>query len=139
MLRSLAPTALALLLLGCATVPVDAPHGTLVVSVEIGGAHLKAMELQHQDYTHAVALTGFEAGQSTMDQSLVAGRYCVERFVFDTGPAGGVILPVDMCFEVVRDASTNVRLVLGPDGGIGLLTDRGATASDPGSPPAWPD
>lgn len=59
---------------------------------------------------------GVQPGDDSLRRTVVAGRYCVERVVFDTGPAGGEVIPFDMCFDVAADETTFV----------GTLTARGS-------------
>ena len=122
-------------LLGCQPVV----RGQLVVVSDLGNAQLKSVELQHQDRAHAEAVTGFEPGKDTVHYEVIVGPYCVERLLFDTGPAGGVVMPTNMCFEVGPDGPTEIRVIVTEDGQVGMMTDHSVAPADQGPPPAGPD
>lgn len=125
-------------LVACATAPLDAPRGELRVVSDTGDAQIKAIELQHQQYTHAESIAGFESGHDEVLGNVLAGPYCVERMLFDTGPVGGVVMPQNMCFEVVAHEPTEIRVFVTETGRIGMQSDR--AIAGPGGPPiAAPD
>jgi hypothetical protein len=128
-----------LLASACATLPSGAPRGEIVVVADTGSAHVKAIELQHQDLTHAESISGFEPGQSTMRKEVVAGHYCVERMIFDTGEVGGVVTPQSLCFEVLAGEPTEVHVRVSPSGELGIEVQRSKPVEDPGPPIAGPD
>jgi hypothetical protein len=140
-IRSSAPARIAPLVLAsaCATLPAGTQRGELVVVTDTGDAHVKAIELQHQDHTHAESVSGFEPGLSTVRKEVIAGHYCVERMVFDTGPAGSGVLPQNLCFEVVAGEPTEIHVRVSPSGRIGIAVQRAKPLADPGPPMAGPD
>lgn len=128
-----------LLASACATLPSGAPRGEIVVVTDTGSAHVKAIELQHQDLTHAESISGFEPGRTTVRKDVVAGHYCVERMIFDTGEVGGGVSPQNLCFEVLAGEATEVHVRVSPSGEIGIGVQRAKPVEDPGPPIAFPD
>lgn len=124
----------------CATLPAGAPRGELVVVTDTGDAHIKAIELQHQDYTHAESISGFEQGQSTVRKEVVAGHYCVEQMVtFEIGAVAGGVAPQNLCFEVVPGEPTEIHVRVDPSGRIGIAAQRARPLANPDPPIAGAD
>lgn len=139
-LRAITIVTLVLAAPACATLPPPgAPRGELVVVSNTGDAHVKVIELQHQDYTHAESISGFERGQQTLRKEVIAGHYCVERMLFDTGPAGSGVLPPNLCFDVAAGEPTEIHVLVSPAGGIGIAVQHSNPLEDPGLPIAGPD
>ena len=92
-------------LVGC--IPVGG--ATLVVHTHFpNDQRLNSIEMQHLQYSHAEAVTGFANGIDTVEYDVVPGRYCVERLVFDLGEAGSIVRPTNECFEVAEDTPTSL-------------------------------
>jgi hypothetical protein len=129
-----------LLASACATLPSGAPHGEIVVVTDTGEAHIKAIDLQHQDFTHAVSISGFEPGQSTVRKEVAAGHYCVESMTtFEIGAVSGGVAPYNLCFEVVTGEPTEIHVRVGPSGRIGIAVQRAKPNPDPDPPIAGAD
>jgi hypothetical protein len=133
--RAVASIAPLLLASACATLPSGAPRGEIVVVTDTGDAHIKAIELQHQDLTHAVSISGFEQGQSTVRKEVAAGHYCVESMTtFEIGAVSGGVAPQSLCFEVVAGEPTEIHVRVDASGRIGIAVQRAKPDPDPDLP-----
>lgn len=141
-LAALATAAPLLLSLACASLPLGAPRGEIVVRTDTGDTHIKSIELQHQDLTHAVSISGFERGHSNVRKEVVAGHYCVERMItYEIGAVAGGVLPRSLCFEVLPSEVTEIHVRTSPSGRTGIAVQRAKSpvVPDPNPPLGGPD
>lgn len=106
----------------CAIVPRDVSRGELVVATGFREPLFKAFEIQHQRYDHAESITGFDS-DGTSRKSVIAGEYCAERMVFDSGAAGGDVRPEGPCFFVPAQGTTTVWLLVDANGHPRVCTE----------------
>lgn len=139
-LAALATASPLLLSLACASLPLGAQRGEIVVRTDTGDTHIKSVELQHQDFTHAVSISGFERGHrghSNVRKEVVAGHYCVERMIiYEIGAVAGGVLPRSLCFEVLPGEVTEIHVRVDSSGRAGIAVQRAISpvAPDPNPP-----
>lgn len=111
-----------------------------MVVTDTGEAHIKAIDLQHQDFTHAVSISGFEQGHSTVRKEVAAGHYCVERMTtYEIGAVSGGVAPQNLCFEVVAGEPTEIHVRVDSSGRTGIAVQRAKPDPDPDPPIAGAD
>lgn len=120
--------------------PIGASRGEIVVFTNTGEVHVRAIEIQHQDYTHAESISGFESGQSTVRKEVIAGHYCVERMItYEVGAVAGGVSPQNLCFEVVPGEVTEIHVGRGSSGRIGIAVPHAKPLANPDPPLAGAD